>query len=123
MDIRQIEYFIEVCRCMSFTKAAENLYISQQGMSQSIKRLEGELGVKLFNRTSSSLELTQYAECFLPYAKELIRNYNMARGELISLQSINAGQLRVGIAHGWSTSCPPSCLPNTAAATPSLRSA
>lgn len=100
MDIRQIEYFIEVCRCMSFTRAAENLYISQQGMSQSIKRLEGELGVKLFNRTTSSLELTQYAECFLPYAKELIRNYNMARGELISLQSINAGQLRVGIAHG-----------------------
>lgn len=100
MDIRQIEYFVEVCRCMSFTKAAENLYISQQGMSQSIKRLESELGIRLFNRTTSSLELTQYAQCFLPYAKELMRNYRLARGKLISLQRINAGQLRVGIAHG-----------------------
>ncbi|MEI3101392.1 MAG: LysR family transcriptional regulator [Oscillospiraceae bacterium] len=54
MDIKQLEYFVEVCRYMSFTKAAANQYISQQGMSKSIKRLEEELGIALFRRSSSS---------------------------------------------------------------------
>ena len=47
MDFRQLENFIEVSEQMSFTKAANNLYISQQGLSKSIKALEDELRMLL----------------------------------------------------------------------------
>lgn len=60
VDFRQLETFVEVCEQMSFTKAASNLYISQQGVSKSIKTLEDELGVSLFLRTNSSISLTNY---------------------------------------------------------------
>lgn len=95
-----MEYFVEVCRCMSFTRAAANLYISQQGMSKSIKRLEDELGVQLFRRSTSSIELTEYAECLLPYAKEIVRNWHMSVNSLEMLKNASTGVLRVGIAHG-----------------------
>lgn len=100
MDIRHMEYFVEVCRCMSFTKAAANLYISQQGISKSMKRLEDELGVQLFRRSTSSIELTEYAECLLPFAKEIVRNWHMTVNSLDTLKSASNGVLRVGIAHG-----------------------
>lgn len=71
MDFRQLENFIEVSRQMSFTKAAKNLYISQQGISKSIKSLEEELGILLFYRTSSSIVLTEYGSCLLTYAQNM----------------------------------------------------
>ena len=52
VDFRQLETFVEVCEQMSFTKAASNLYISQQGVSKSIKTLEDELGVVIPSGTS-----------------------------------------------------------------------
>lgn len=110
MDIRNMEYFVEVCRCLSFTKAAANLYISQQGMSKSIKRLEEELGVQLFRRSTSSIELTEYAECLLPYAKEIVRNWHMTVNSLETLKSASSGMLRVGIPHGLVNIFPASIL-------------
>lgn len=101
MDIKQLEYFVEVCRYMSFTKAAASQYISQQGMSKSIKRLEEELGVAMFQRSSSSLQLTDYAQCFLPYAKEMVRNWHVSINELNMLKNTNNGYLSVGISHGF----------------------
>ena len=101
MDIKQLEYFVEVCRYMSFTKAAASQYISQQGMSKSIRRMEEELGVELFQRTSSALQLTDYAECFLPYAKEIVRNWHFSINDLNVLRNTQNGFLHVGISHGF----------------------
>ena len=75
MDFRQLETFVEVCEQMSFTKAASNLYISQQGVSKSIKTLEDELGVSLFLRTNSSISLTNYGVILQRYAEDLVNNY------------------------------------------------
>ncbi len=110
MDIKQLEYFVEVCRYMSFTKAAANQYISQQGMSKSIKRMEEELGVELFQRTSSSLQLTDYAECLLPYAKEIVRNWRFSINDMNLLKNTNNGSLHVGISHGFVNILPTSLL-------------
>ncbi len=53
MELRQLMHFLQVCRNKSFKRAAESLFISQQGLSSSIKRLEDELGAKLIERRPS----------------------------------------------------------------------
>ena len=83
MDFRQLETFVEVCEQMSFTKAASNLYISQQGVSKSIKTLEDELGAPLFLRTNSSITLTNYGVILLRYAEELVRGYTKVLTEIM----------------------------------------
>jgi len=72
MEIRQLKYFIEICRCKSFSKAANICFISPQGMSMSMMRLEEELGRKLFIRSPMGIALTPHAEFLLPKAKKII---------------------------------------------------
>lgn len=59
MNIRNLEYFIKVVDTNSFTKAAEELFISQSAISQQIKALEDELGFPLMIRNRKGFELTQ----------------------------------------------------------------
>lgn len=72
MDIRQLRYFVEICRFKNFTRAAEASYISPQGISLSIQRLEEELGKKLFRRSTKEVGLTEDAEYLLPRAKQVL---------------------------------------------------
>lgn len=58
MEIRQLRYFVEVCRTGSFTKAAENCFITAQGISTSLRGLEQELGTKLFKRNNKGVSPT-----------------------------------------------------------------
>ena len=61
MEIRNLEYFLEVARTKSFTKAAQNLFITQPTISRMIKNLEDELEVELFERLGKGVELTDAA--------------------------------------------------------------
>ena len=61
MNIRQLSYFLTVCRCGSIKKAAEELVISQQALSKTIILLEKELNTQLFVRSNNKLELTNEA--------------------------------------------------------------
>lgn len=72
MEIRQLKYFVEICRCKSFSQAAAFCYMSSQGMSMSIMRLEEELGCKLFIRSTRGVILTPQAEFLLPKAKKIL---------------------------------------------------
>lgn len=76
MDINQLMYFAEICRCGSISKAADNLHLSQQGLSISIKRLEKELGCTLFDRTNSGIELSTAGEFFKTEADEALEHIN-----------------------------------------------
>lgn len=58
MDFKQIEYFLEVAKTENISRAAKNLYVSQSTLSKSIKRLETELGVKLFERNKTGITIT-----------------------------------------------------------------
>ena len=57
MLLRQMKYFVSVIDCNSFTKAAEQCYISQSAISQQIRLLERELGVELIHRANRRLPL------------------------------------------------------------------
>jgi len=72
LDIKQLEQFLQVYKNKSITKAAETLYISQQGLSTSVSKLEKELGCKLFRRTSKGIFLTKHGEYFLPQVEKII---------------------------------------------------
>ena len=58
MTLSNIRYFVEVARCESITEAADNLYISQPGLSKQIALVENEIGVTLFYRTHRTVKLT-----------------------------------------------------------------
>jgi|SRR5262252_4044546 len=67
-DLRQLRTFVTVAERGSFTRAAEDLYIAQQAVSQQIKALESAIGVRLLRRTSRRVELTRLANYSSPTA-------------------------------------------------------
>ena len=100
VDFRQLETFVEVCEQMSFTKAASNLYISQQGVSKSIKTLEDELGVSLFLRTNSSISLTNYGVILQRYAEDLVNNYTKVLTEINTEKNRDRNGITLGFPNG-----------------------
>lgn len=74
MTLSQLRYFVEVCRWgNNITRAGEELHISQPSISNAIKDLEREFGVRLFNRVNGRLQITAEGEQFLLKAHELLQ--------------------------------------------------
>ena len=73
MNILHMKYAVEVARAGSLNKAAQTLLIAQPNLSRSIKELEGELGVTLFDRSSKGMKLTLEGEEFIGYAQNILR--------------------------------------------------
>ena len=71
MRIETLGYFLEIARCGSFTQAADNLFISQQGLSKAIKSLEGELDASLFVKDGRRVVLSEEGEILCSFAKEI----------------------------------------------------
>lgn len=96
LEFRHFKYFLAVAEELHFRKAAEQLYISQPGLSRQIKQMEEDLGVKLFNRHNRKVELTQAG---LYLQKSLMKNFN-ALDELLNhaklLNDGQAGKLKIG---------------------------
>lgn len=92
------EAFYEVASHLSFSKAAEALYISQPAVSKQIKKLEGELGVPLFERRGSTILLTTSGEKLLTYLKQAKQIQKQIDSDLdiIKTQLRARGELRVG---------------------------
>ncbi|CAN5714858.1 LysR substrate-binding domain-containing protein [soil metagenome] len=72
MELRQLRHFAAVAEELHFGKAAEKLGMTQPPLSQSIQRLESELGIRLFERTHRSVELTPVGSQLLPYVREIL---------------------------------------------------
>ena len=71
MELKQLNYFLEVCKQKSFSKAATKLYITQQGISKAISTLENELNTTLFIRLKSGVELTTEGEYLKKQAEKI----------------------------------------------------
>ncbi|RXT08018.1 LysR family transcriptional regulator [Ammoniphilus sp. CFH 90114] len=97
MDIRHLEYFSEVAKHLSFTKAASTLHVSQPSISKAIKTIEEELGVPLFYRSSKQLELTDAGKAVLVNAKNVLDAFNNLTSELSDLMEYKKGEIRIGI--------------------------
>ena len=110
MDFRQLENFVEVCEQKNFTKAANNLYISQQGISKSMKALEDELGVPLFLRSSSGIALTNYGNILSQHARRLVDSYSQLLSDINDEKAHRKADLRIGFTQGTSNFLPASLL-------------
>lgn len=75
MDINHLRYLVDVAQTKSITLSAKRLFISQQGLSQIILRLENDLKVPLLNRHRQGVTLTQAGEAVVQKAQELLQNY------------------------------------------------
>lgn len=97
MDIKQMQYLIEVARLKSFTKAAEALYITQPTISKMVKGLEEELGVSLFDRIGKRIELTDAGQLIVTKAQQIVAEYQNMAAELDDLRNMKRGHLRIGL--------------------------
>lgn len=96
MELRHLRYFVAVAEELNFTRAAARLHIGQPPLSMQIRDLEGEMGVRLFERTQRRVALTPAGQCLLEHAYRILGGVReaveaaqrAARGEL--------GELRVG---------------------------
>jgi DNA-binding transcriptional LysR family regulator len=72
LDVRTLRYFVAVAEELSFTRAAERLFVAQQAISRDIRKLESRLGTTLFDRTTRRVSLTPDGERLLSEARELL---------------------------------------------------
>ena len=96
MTITQIEYFVTVCRYHNFSKAAEELHISQPGISKSMRELEEECGTALFERNYNNIVITKEGEILLESAQRFLEHYHDLQMTVHSLAS-GKSLLRIGV--------------------------
>ncbi len=98
MDIRQMRYLVKIAECGSVTRAAEGLFISQSGLNQQLMRIERELGVTIFERTTHSLRITEAGKVVLDYAREAVRREEQMRALVNDAMDGSVGEIRVNLA-------------------------
>ena len=96
MTTTQMAYFLELAECLSYTKAAENLYISQPALSRQIISLETELCAQLFLRSGNSIRLTPAGEAFRSGVKEVYDAY-LRLVQRVKRAACGTVTLRIGI--------------------------
>lgn len=97
MDFRQLQYLTAVAEHRNVTKAAESLYISQSALSHYIRKTEEELGVQLFDRSTSPISLTYAGQCYIQSAQRILRENDRLMKELREITENMTGVLRIGI--------------------------
>jgi DNA-binding transcriptional LysR family regulator len=97
LDIKHLQYFIEVSNFNSFSRAADHLFITQPTISKMIKNLEAELGVALFDRSRKQLTLTDAGLIILEQAKLIDKAFNNLETELDNLTGLKKGHIRIGL--------------------------
>ena len=97
VDTRLLRAFVSVADELNFTRAAERLFIAQQALSAQVRQLEGRLGVKLFERTTRRVSLTEAGEQLLPHAVAALEAFDAGVELLESARRTERARLRVGL--------------------------
>jgi len=95
MDLSQLEVFLAVAREGRFSRAAEKLHRTQSAVSQSIRKLEDEIGEPLFDRSSRDGLLTDAGHVLQEYAERLLNLRNDAQEALVELRELHKGKLAI----------------------------
>ncbi|WP_432841309.1 LysR family transcriptional regulator [Dactylosporangium sp. CA-092794] len=98
IELRHLRYFLAVCEELNFTRAARRLHVVQQTLSEGIAQLEDIVGLRLFERATRPVRLTDAAVEWLPYARETVEAAERAHTAAVRLRDGRAARLRVGLA-------------------------
>ena len=96
IDLELYRVFFVVAKHKHMTKASEELHISQPAISQSIKKLEEQLGGTLFLRSNKGMELTEEGKMFYEYVKGALELINNAENEFTSFKNLDKGKIKIG---------------------------
>ena len=96
IDLELYRVFYMVAKNKHMTKASEELHISQPAISQSIKKLEEQLGGALFLRSNKGMELTKEGEMFYEYVKGALELIHNAENEFTSFKDLSKGEIKIG---------------------------
>jgi DNA-binding transcriptional LysR family regulator len=97
LDTRLLRAFVAVAEELSFTRAAQRLYVAQQALSSQIQQLETRLGTKLFERTTRRVNLTEAGEQLLPHAVAALAALDAGVAQLDAALRAEQAVLRVGL--------------------------
>lgn len=97
MDLKQLEYVIAIAENGSISKAAESLFISQSGLNQQLIKLEKELNIQLFYRTTHHLEMTQAGKIYVKNAKDIMTIKKNTYNQIADLVDSSAGVIELGM--------------------------
>lgn len=104
MNRNQLKYFVAAAESRSFTKAAEQFYISQTAVTQQMQLLEEALGCTLFDRSTRPISLTPAGKIFLSEAKTILDSMSRAAERVHDASTGLTGTLRVGFVRGYERS-------------------
>ncbi|WP_051330716.1 LysR family transcriptional regulator [Aneurinibacillus terranovensis] len=99
MDLYQLLYFQTLAKFQNFTRAADELALTQPALSRSISKLEEELGVPLFERKIRGVILNQYGKSFLKHVNQILQEMNIAREELKDMVDPLHGTVSLAFIH------------------------
>ena len=106
ISIRQLNAFISVADNGSFTRASEQIHLTQSAVSGLIKELESSLGIVLFDRTTRQLSLSVVGHHLLPQARRILNEMQLFENEASSLTSLAQGQVRLAVSQFAASSMP-----------------
>jgi DNA-binding transcriptional LysR family regulator len=103
MELRHLRYFVAVAEELHFRRAAERLHVAQPAVSEQVRKLEEELGVRLFDRTQRSVSLTASGSAMLEEARRVLHQADVAQAAARNARDQGTTRLRIGYV--------PDCLP------------
>lgn len=95
-SVRQLRAFVTTARLRSFTRAAEQLHVTQPGLSGMLRELEAQLDCRLFERTTRSVATTAQGDEFLPVAQRVLRELDEAAASISRITATERRRLAVG---------------------------
>lgn len=110
MELRHLRYFLAVAETLSFTRAANQLHVSQPTLSHQIAQLEEQIGSTLFERIGRRVHLTQSGETFREYARRALKEVHSATTAISELEGLLQGRLTIGVFESFSSSLLPPLL-------------
>jgi len=96
ISLKQMRAFVAVAHAGSFTRAAEQMYLTQSALSSLIRNLEGELTLRLLDRTTRRLELTEEGEELLRSLERLLGDLDRIKSDLKDVNALRRGRVRIG---------------------------
>jgi len=120
MELRQLKYFVAVAEELHFRRAAERLYVAQPAVSEQIRKLEAELGVRLFNRTNRRVELTDAGSALLDEGRRVLTQADAAQLAARNARERAGARLRIGYLPDSLPASVPRALQQLAGAAPRL---